>query len=226
MKPSIISLVCIGNGDTTLGEIYDQIVARVLAGDAAEFYVNTGGIYLHRRPIPFDGSIISIEIFGLFMPGAENTNFIIADSFLPEPSETPDLLGDLPEPFLFLLVYRASMDGTMYELVHGPKQASHGLSLGRVILGWDVQEGDFIGVYIPRMCVNRTADNLLPQCPSQVNIKMNSCLSAFFHPGLNGVDEIPINEFQEVSVQLNVRAVLSSAAVPSSTAVPRKYLSY
>ena len=56
----------------------------------------------------------------------------------------------------------------------------------RASLDWDVQEGDFIGVYIPRDCVNRT-DTELPQCPSQVNIITNSCCSAFYHPGLNGV---------------------------------------
>ena len=88
-------------------------------GNATKCYVNTGGIYLHRQPIPINGSIVAIDIFGF-----ENTNFIIAnaDSFLSEPSEPPPFPGNFRcQP---LLVYRECANDTVHELVHGPKQQS------------------------------------------------------------------------------------------------------
>ena len=205
-------LCCLGTGNTLVGEINEQLLEKLELndGDATEFYMNTGGIYLHRRPIPFDGTILAIMIFGF--TGEQSTNSMTdLDSFSPEPSKTPALLGNIEsEPFLFVLVYRPGVDGTMYELIHGPTQMSNGLVPRRVPFDLEVQEGDFVGVYIPRECVNGS-DTQFPQCPSQVNVKTDGCLSAFFHPGLNGVDSIPVNEFQEVSVQLNMIAVLSPA---------------
>ena len=175
---------------------------------ATGFYVNTGGIYLHRNPIPFDGTLLAIEVFG-FTGEASIDSITESDIFFPEPLITPAFInGQFSEPFLFILIYRPIMDGTVYELVHGPTQMSHGLAPERIFLQFDVQEGDFIGVYIPRECVNRT-DTEHPQCPSQVNLRTNSCRSAFYYSGLDGVDSIPVMEFEEVSVNLNMLAVFA-----------------
>ena len=196
-------MLLIGTHNIIIGEIIN--VNENLFMD----FIKIGGIYLIRKPIPSSGTVIDVTIFGRWNFNLNPINSTNSDFFLPKPSES-----QRPSDFLFLYVmtYRPSQDGTVYKIVHGPAQVDHGaLSSGRLpfdqsqSLNWEVQKGDLLGVYIPRECVNGSS----LQCPSQVNFKTEGCLSAYYHPGLNGVDDIPINEFQEVSVQLSIETLLS-----------------
>ena len=216
----IVPLVCCsGTRNKIIGEVSKPFRDAIFEAAAknnisaiSDMLVETAGIYLIRRPIPHNGTVTAVTIFGIRKMISSNNFITDPDSFLPKPStESTNPAHTL---FLYVMVYRASEAGTVYKVVQGPSQMGNGLEPGRLpsnqgkSLNWEVQEGDLIGVYIPRKC-RITLGTATVICPSHINIKTNSCLSAFYHPGLNGINDIPINEVQEVSLQLNIEAVLS-----------------
>ena len=198
--------------DIVIGEVvnYPELVDRFLSGgDLSEFVINTGGIYLLSEPVPYNAKILSFRGFG---PLGGGTNISMdLDPFIPAPQET-DVAAGLAGPFFYVLVYRN--ESRFYSLVQNLTQFSHGIAPGRLppdrreTLGWQVQKGDLIGVYIPYMCVNRSSDGL-PMCPSQINFIANNCRSALYHPAMDGVDDLLRSEFREVSTSLNMEAILS-----------------
>ena len=117
--------------------------------NVTEHYVNTGGIYLLPEPVPFDTKIDVLSAYGF--PGYiyNFTMDLDLGPFIPKPSE-PD-----GEVFLFFLVYRPTRNGSVYSLAHNLMELRHGNFPGRLprnparTLNWEVQKGDFIGVYIP-----------------------------------------------------------------------------
>lgn len=171
--------------------------------------MNTGGVYLFPDPVPHNATIVSFRGFGV--TGDRFNESLDSDPLIPAARET-DVAVDLVAPFLYVLLYRPTAN-TFYTLVEDLTQLAHGFAPGRVpadrgkTLDWDARKGDFIGAYIPYSCVNRTSDGLL-QCPSQINLVVNNCRSALYHPALSGVNNVLMSEFQEVSVSLNMEAIM------------------
>lgn len=170
-----------------------------------DFFVNSGGIYLFPEAVPSDRRLLSVRAYGYFGYYDYSSELNLGPP-LPEVSE-PD--GEI---FLFVVLYRPSEDGSTYSLAHEPTELRHGFTPGKIPknqnrpLNWEVQEGDFIGVFIPEVCVY--SDNESYSCVSQVNLKTEGCRSALYHPALVGIDNLPEDEFEEVSIWLNVEAVL------------------
>ena len=212
-----------GTGHTIIGEIDEDLLGTYYSyGDAyKEYYVNTGGIYLLPEPVPFNGKIISLKVYG-FVDETINVTASL-DPFIPTPTQSGVLTtnkSSVAAPFLYVLVYRPSKDGGVLSLAHNLTQLSHGFTPGRLpsdpgqTLDWEVQSGDYIGAYIPRECVNGS-DGIL-MCPSQINLQTDDCLSAFYHPALERVDNLSRVELEEVSLQLNLEAILSARHATST----------
>ena len=196
----------VGTENTIIGQIDQELLDKFFENeDYRDFYVNTGGIYLLPEPVPFNGKIIMLRAYGFVDWTLDTTDL---DAFIPQPEVNNS------GAFLYVLVYRPSENGSIYNLVHDLTQLNHRYTPGRLpqnaggALSWGVKQGDLIGVYIPQQCVNKTGSYL---CPSQVNLKTNDCLSAFYHPALEGVDNLHRQEFKEVQLQLNLAAFISPA---------------
>lgn len=210
-----------GNLDWALAEFFTNFEV-----DFSDSYVNTGGVYLLTEPVPYNGRITILKAYG-FADFQLNITTDLAP-FLPELYEVPlsnnnDNISIGPS-FLFTLIYRPVQDGSVYRLVRNLTQLNHGFSPGFLpvdpsqTLNWEVQKGDLIGVYIPRHCVNRS-DGILV-CPSQVNLvadSTSSCSSAMYHSAWGGVDNLVSSEFKEVSLQLNIEAVIFLTSSPTSS---------
>ncbi len=205
-------LLCIGSRNTVIGEIKLGLVDTFIATGQnltalMEFYINSGGIYLLPEPVRFNTKILAVRAFGFL----DDTLDVTTDlgPFLPKFLEPREI-----QSFLFVLVYRPIRNGSVYSLVQNLTQLNHGFTPGRLpvnqskTLDWDVQEGDRIGVYIPRQCFNRSDGFVV--CPSQINLETSECCSALYHPGLEGVDNLSKDEFKEVQVWLNLEAILSA----------------
>ena len=205
----------LGTDDLVIGEVVapSELINGVLNGkDVAPFYINTGGVYLLPEPVPFDSTVLSIRGFGL--PGVRLNKFLDSDPLIPPPQETDAVMNHVA-PFLYVLVYREMSNRKgYYTLVQNLTQLAHGFAPGRVpadrskSLDWKVQKGDFIGAYIPYSCVNRSSDGLF-QCPSQINLVTDTCLSALYNPALTGVNNLLTTNFREVSILLNMEVLLA-----------------
>ena len=170
-------------------------------------------MYLLPEPVPSNAKILSFR--GLGAQGSPLNNTLDLDPFIPTPNDADAVEGFGAAPFFYVLVYRPSNNGNeYYSLVQNLTQLSHGFAPGRLpadrseTLKWRVQKGDFVGAYIPYTCVNRSSDSYL-MCPSQINLVTNNCVSALYHPAMQGVDNLLRSEFREVSTWLNMEAILS-----------------
>ena len=163
--------------------------------------------------MPYNATLLSFRAFGT--PGNPVDENLDLDTFIPAPIETQALAGYGAAPLLYVMVYRPTNDGSgSYSLVQNLTQIIHGFEPGRLpadrseTLKWRVQKGDFVGAYIPYVCVNRSSDSFL-MCPSQINFVTNYCLSAFYHPAKQGVNNLLKSEFREVSTYLNMEVYLT-----------------
>ncbi len=205
-----------GTGGAVIGQINQSLLNTFYSDEEAyrELFVNTG-VYLLPEPAPFNRKVVSMKAYG-FLDLTINTTTNLGP-FIPMPSESGVLVtneSSVAAPFLYVLVYRPTKNGSVYSLVQNLTQLSHGFTAGRLpmnqsrTLDWEVQKGDLIGAYIPRQCVKRS--DSIPMCPSQINLRTDDCLSAFYHPALKDVDNLSRTEFREVSLQLNLEVTLSS----------------
>lgn len=120
--------------------------------------------------------------------------------------------------YLYALVYRLNPDTNVYSLVHGPALITHEFSPGVLpversdVLGWAVENGDRVGVLVPRQCMDGTDGQSM--CPSYVNLVVEdgACSSALYSPGVEGVEslgDLQAGQFEEVLVKLNVEVVIA-----------------
>lgn len=127
--------------------------------------------------------------------------------------------------YLYALVYRLNPDTNVYSLVHGPALVTHEFSPGVLpversdVLGWAVENGDRVGVLVPRQCMDGTDGQSM--CPSYVNLVVEdgACSSALYSPGVEGVEslvegvkslgDLQAGQFEEVLVKLNVEVVIA-----------------
>jgi hypothetical protein len=173
------------------------------------FFLQTGGsIYLFSEPVPDNGTLFQIQIFGYFRD----------DDFQRLLSSTT--LTSTFNAYLFVVVFRPEAGTGSYRLVHGPQEDRHLLQPDNLNVEWPVQRGDLVGVIIPSSCINETSldGRLRILCPSRVDLRTDpwDCSSAFYSPfdtdlGLNSEDlkNIPASRFEEVQVQLSMEVSIS-----------------
>ncbi len=114
-------------------------------------------------------------------------------------------------PYLYMLVYRPSVNTKVYNLIYGPVLITHEFSPNITHLNVSVRKGDLIGVLIPRECIDGPDDDEF--CPSQVNLPTNgNCPSAFFHStdDIEMLRDIEASEFIEVPVDLSMEVNIAA----------------
>ena len=204
-----------GTGNTIIGELNENLLVKYFATNGnvtavQKFFIKSGGIYLFPEAVPSDGRLLSVRAYGYLGSYDDPSMELKLGPSLPEVSEPNG------EIFLFVVLYRPSEDGNTYSLAHEPAELKHGFTPGTIprnqsgSLDWEVQEGDLIGVFIPEVCVY--SSNETYSCASQVNLRTDECRSALYHPALEDINNLPREEFEEVSVWLNVEAVLSEGS--------------
>ena len=196
---------------------------------AGSLYFNTGGIYLHSTPIPYDTTILAIKEFGYAQDD------VLEDVLLPDSEEIGEGSGSgamlaIGLAFLYVVVYRLDQDSGQYNLVHGPELLLHDLEPGFLpmtvgeSLGWAVREGDLVGVSIPSECAFNTFNGtVFRSCPSQPNliIPAHECLSALYAPSVGTAHEdihqtISMDALEEVQVRLNMEVFLGPGIISVS----------
>ena len=169
------------------------------------FHYNATGVYLMSEPVPASGQVNSIAAYG-YLRNEDVKRLVIANAEVNATSTGVFIFPILP--LLFGLVYRPDIRQGTYRLLHGPTMITHRFEVGlSATLDWPVREGDRIGVMIPDACTVNTTPEF---CPSKVNLRVsrNECLSALYYNG--GSDAvIPMSQFEEVLVRLNVQAVIN-----------------
>lgn len=188
---------------------------------AADYFFETSGIYLLPEPIPYDGAVLQLRVFG-FLNDESLEILFGANGFM-----FNDNMGfNQVDAYLYIVVYRPDPSRNAYNLIKGPILVTHQFAPAVLpknnneVLGWPVKEGDKVGVYIPERCMNESSGILL--CPSQANLDFRhvfpnstECRSAFYSPtGLEGLNTISVDQFSEVQVRLNMEVKISK---PSKT---------
>lgn len=187
-----------------------------------KYFINTSGLYLHTQPIPQDGTIIQLRMFGYLK---NDYLQLLNDSNTTNSSDTTDTSTESSNitkftfsalPFTYLLVYRPDSERNIYSLLHGPTLVAHELVPGVLpsngSLNWPVNEGDKVGVLIPSTCVNSSRGLM---CPLHVNLRTvdGDCSTALFSSRAEDeLGQIPKDEFEVVNLKLNVEAVISPSS--------------
>ena len=177
----------IGTDITTIGAVHPPTNLRT---------ETASGIFLLPESVSHDGQILRIRAHG----DSRNND---SDCTL----------------YLYVLVYRPNEDQTAYDLVYGPARLTHSIAEPGSLpvqhnrsLGWAVEKGDRVGVFIPGNCVNRSDGVLM--CPSQVTSN-ESCHSVYYYhtdgASVNNLDDIPFDNFERVLVWMNIAVNISAA---------------
>ena len=196
-----------------LGQLkFDELLAALFTSmnSTSDFIVDASGTYLLPDPVPFNGTVATIRIFGLFSED-NAASFLLQD-------------GILATPYVCLLMLRQSMESGSYKLVSEPRKFFHTFMpgvLNKDQLNWTVQEGDRIGVVIPCDCYVYEDQTF---CPSHINLRAgpDECLSALYYEGnvledLN--DTIPVGLFQRVQTRLNLEVRIEPLIEPTTDAM-------
>ena len=194
---------------------FDDLLAALFTSvnESKEFIIEASGTYLLPNPVPIDGRVVRIRIFGLL--NEENTARFFG------PQSTRD---NLPIPYVWLLVLRQSLDNESYKLISEPHLLNHTFTPGILRsnqLNWTVQKNDRIGAIIPHNCSEYENETY---CPSHINLHAgpDECLSALYHDRnvledlLEGNHTIPVVRFQRVQVRLNLEVEIEEPSGTSS----------
>ena len=179
------------------------------------------------QPVFSDGNIVDIRVFGYLreedLISLVNTNRDAAQNV---PLAT---FTFIIRPFLYILLFRPDPLNGVLTLIRGPALVSHDLSAGSLSpdlsLDWPVMKGDFIGVLIPKMCME-SMESEITLCPSQINLKIpaSRCLSAlYYNPSSDEVEdimELNVDQFEEVLVGLNMVAIMTPTSQGISCMFP------
>lgn len=174
------------------------------------FYYNTSGLYLMSDPVPRSGRISNVMAFG-YLREEDVLDLFLAN--IDVESIDSENVNFTTLPIAYVVVYRPDFLQNVYTLVHGPEALTYKFEPGIILVDWEVEEGDRIGVILPERC--ETAENFdYPMvCPAKLNLRVmdGRCLSALYAllSLEDDVSRIEMNEFVEVYVDLNMAVSIS-----------------
>ena len=194
-----------------IGEVSSDVALRTIiahqTNTTSSLFINTSGSYF--LPSPESGTMTSIKIFGYLKK--EDLRMQLNSSIGLPVERLPATLNVVP--YLYVLGYRLNVNTNVYSRFYGPVRITHEFIPNITYFDVPVQEGDLIGVLIPRECT--AMSDGVDFCPSQVNLPTtdSQCSSAFFHP-MDDVDDmledIEASEFREEFVDLSMEVTIAA----------------
>ena len=202
------TIIIINPGQIIVGEVEEELN---VGPPLSEYYTRDSGLYLLLEPVPKDGIITRMRALGIL----SDRDYELYMRNRLNPLDV--------SMYLFFAVFRLDTDSGSYHLIHGPEMATHTLLKPAVAksLEWPVRAGDKIGAVIPDSCFNGTKSPPFP-CPSRFNFRVpeNHCFAGLYSPvNMSSVDDmdlaelldgIPIDQFVEEQVLLNVEAEINT----------------
>lgn len=161
---------------------------------------------MFSRPVPTRGEIFQIRAYGYY----SDESYALEAEYFAEGLVYFDA-------YLFVVVFRHDAESGLYQLIHGPVELVHGVTVGTLAVQWPVQSGDLVGALIPNSCKNRTTPGIFG-CPAYIDTRTDpwNCSSAIYYPfdadmGLDSetLRSISKDQFEEVQVHLNMDVSIS-----------------